>query len=349
MLRAGGRLDGAAVVGTSSATPARHRADVRQPAAARSPTTARPTRRPPLVAKLPAADETSRATAPTLRSYEKEVRFYQQLARRLADPHADACSTPTSTTATARASCCCSRTSRRPSQGDQLVGCTPGGGGRSRCDELVGLHAPRWGDPTLAEHRVAARRPRDRDRDSCSMLLPMLWAGFTRALRRRPRRRRRTRPATRCSRSSSAYLTADRRPWTVVHGDYRLDNLLFDPPTAASPGVVDWQTCTHGPALSDVAYFIGAGPAAPTTGASTRSELVRGYHARPRRGRRHRLRLGPVLARLPARHLGRADHGHRRVDARRAHRPRRRDVPHHGRRGTPATRSTSTRPSCIAG
>src|SRR6185369_11638130 len=33
-----------------------------------------------VIAKLPAADETSRATALSLRSYENEVRFYQQLA-----------------------------------------------------------------------------------------------------------------------------------------------------------------------------------------------------------------------------------------------------------------------------
>src|SRR4051812_14085548 len=33
-----------------------------------------------LVAKLPAADETSRATAVAMRSYEKEVRFYDELA-----------------------------------------------------------------------------------------------------------------------------------------------------------------------------------------------------------------------------------------------------------------------------
>ena len=36
-----------------------------------------------LVAKLPAADEGSRATAKAFRSYEKEVRFYQELADRL--------------------------------------------------------------------------------------------------------------------------------------------------------------------------------------------------------------------------------------------------------------------------
>ena len=51
----------------------------------------RPTDAPrSIVAKLPAADETSRATAKALHSYETEVRFYQQLAAELPirTPHA---------------------------------------------------------------------------------------------------------------------------------------------------------------------------------------------------------------------------------------------------------------------
>src|SRR5262245_47682281 len=36
-----------------------------------------------LVAKLPSSDETSRATGMAMRTYEVEVRFYQQLADRL--------------------------------------------------------------------------------------------------------------------------------------------------------------------------------------------------------------------------------------------------------------------------
>jgi aminoglycoside phosphotransferase (APT) family kinase protein len=47
---------------------------------------------------------------------------------------------------------------------------------------------------------------------------------------------------------------------TIVHGDYRLDNLLFGGRDGAVPvAVVDWQTVATGPAMSDVAYFIGAG------------------------------------------------------------------------------------------
>ena len=76
-----------------------------------------------------------------------------------------------------------------------------------------------------------------------------------------------------------AYLAIDTRPWTIVHGDYRLDNLLFDPSPGGVPvTVVDWQTCTHGPALQDVAYFIGAAMP-PDLRRDAEVELLRGYHA----------------------------------------------------------------------
>src|SRR5439155_9185706 len=49
-------------------------------------------------------------------------------------------------------------------------------------------------------------------------------------------------------------------PSTVVHGDYRLDNMLFGSATGGYPvAVVDWQTCAHGPGASDASYFLGAG------------------------------------------------------------------------------------------
>jgi hypothetical protein len=68
---------------------------------------------------------------------------------------------------------------------------------------------------------------------------------------------------------------ADRRPpLGLVHGDFRLDNLLF---TDDSCTVVDWQTMTWGPALMDASYFLGTG-----LGVEERREheerLIRGYH-----------------------------------------------------------------------
>ena len=50
---------------------------------------------------------------------------------------------------------------------------------------------------------------------------------------------------------------ADRRPpLGLVHGDYRLDNLLF---AADGCTVVDWQTVSWGPAMLDASYFIAGG------------------------------------------------------------------------------------------
>jgi aminoglycoside phosphotransferase (APT) family kinase protein len=45
-------------------------------------------------------------------------------------------------------------------------------------------------------------------------------------------------------------------PHTFMHGDFRLDNLLFDAAGAPEPlAVVDWQAVRLGKGVADVAYF----------------------------------------------------------------------------------------------
>ena len=45
-------------------------------------------------------------------------------------------------------------------------------------------------------------------------------------------------------------------PTTILHGDYRLDNLFFGPPGSGPPLIViDWQGAHKGPGPSDIAYF----------------------------------------------------------------------------------------------
>ena len=235
----------------------------------------RPTDAPStIVAKLPAADETSRATAKALRSYENEVRFYQQLAPELP------IRTPTTYYAdidVESASFVLLLEDLAPAQqGDQLRGCSPGQA-QIALQELVKLHASRRGDQTLADiewlHRDKATNQR-----FLATLLPGLWEGF------------RDRYATDLSddviqagtvlfSEIEGYLMADPGPSTVVHGDYRLDNLLFDPTPGGIPvAVVDWQMCTDGPGMNDVAYFIGAGLGVDER-RSAEADLVDGYHA----------------------------------------------------------------------
>lgn len=227
-----------------------------------------------IVAKLPANDPTSRATALALRSYENEVRFYQQLAPELPmrTPHvyyADIDVTTAAFTllledmAPAR-------------QGDQLEGCTPEVA-EVAVAELVRLHAPRWDDPALSELEWL-HRDRAASQQFMLMLLPNLWDGF------RDRYAADLTPDVHTAGEAlfaglEAYLLLNNEPWSIIHGDYRLDNLLFDPTPGGVPiTVVDWQTCTHGQALHDVAYFIGAGLLEPDRRREEEG-MVRRYHA----------------------------------------------------------------------
>ncbi len=226
-----------------------------------------------VIAKLPAAGEQSRATALALRSYEMEVRFYQQLAPQLP------VRTPTAYFAdidVSTASFVLLLEDLAPArQGDQLTGCTVAEA-RAAIDQLVGLHAPRWADPGLERLEWLHRDP-DAQREFYAGLLPALWQGFT--------QRYEGRLSGEVLEVGSAVVAAldhyldERGPATIVHGDYRLDNLLFGG-TAEAPtvAVVDWQTCGHGPALSDVAYFIGAG-LLPEQRREHEESLVRRYHS----------------------------------------------------------------------
>ena len=77
--------------------------------------------------------------------------------------------------------------------------------------------------------------------------------------------------------SIDAWAGERRGPLGLVHGDFRLDNLLFGEPGAPRAFcVVDWQTCGWGPAMVDAAYFIGGGLSVEDRRASER-ELLRGY------------------------------------------------------------------------
>ena len=78
------------------------------------------------------------------------------------------------------------------------------------------------------------------------------------------------------ARAIGTWVVARPEPFSTLHGDYRIDNLLF---ARSSDGVVavDWQTAALGPPLRDVAYFLGSSVDIEDT-PSSRGELVAGYH-----------------------------------------------------------------------
>jgi hypothetical protein len=222
-----------------------------------------------LVAKLPAADEGSRATAKAFRSYEKEVRFYQELADRLPvrTPRVHYADLDVET-----ASFVLLLEDLAPAEpGDQLRGCGTDVAAAAVA-QLVDLHAPLWGDPSLTQLEWLHGDPEGRGA-LLGEVLPLLWSGF--------QERYAVSLLPHVLQAGDVYFgrlatgRAADRVATVTHTDYRLDNLLIGPDGVVT--VVDWQTCGTGIGPSDVAYFLGAG-LVPEIRREAEDGLVRSYH-----------------------------------------------------------------------
>ena len=210
-----------------------------------------PDRPASLVAKVAAADPTSRQAAAFTRTYEVEAAFYADLADEL-PVRTPACYHVDHDAAGNRYVVVLEDLAPAR-QGDQLAGCTLEDA-RTCLVELVQLHAPRWDDPTL-EDLAWLHRYSDEAVAAMAGIITALAPGFL------ERYRNTLDPdvAALCGElvPRLAAVFADRpRPWTVAHGDFRLDNLLFGDGRVA---VVDWQTVAHGPGIADLSYFLGAG------------------------------------------------------------------------------------------
>jgi aminoglycoside/choline kinase family phosphotransferase len=72
------------------------------------------------------------------------------------------------------------------------------------------------------------------------------------------------------------WLLAEQNRFALLHGDYRLDNMLFYP-DAAGVTVVDWQTLGLGLPARDLAYFT-ATSLKPELRTSIEKDLVDEYH-----------------------------------------------------------------------
>jgi len=69
-------------------------------------------------------------------------------------------------------------------------------------------------------------------------------------------------------------------PWTLLHQDYRVDNLFFDADNRDEPVVViDWQGIGRDPGIYDLCYFLGGSLTVEDRRANERA-LVEAYHER---------------------------------------------------------------------
>jgi aminoglycoside/choline kinase family phosphotransferase len=227
-----------------------------------------------VVAKFASADDTSRATGMALRSYEIEVSFYRSVAETL-DVRV-----PASHVAEVEADTgwftLLLEDMAPATQGDHFAGCDRDAAALAMI-ELARLHGPRWGDPALAGEEWLNRQTPDVVRFTAE-LVRSLWTGFV----ERYADQLQTPHLAMCERlidRIQPYLLDRRGPMSIVHGDYRLDNMLFGPAGSADPlTVVDWQTAVWGPPLVDASYFLSAAFADRSVRAGTEEELLRLYH-----------------------------------------------------------------------
>ncbi len=228
-----------------------------------------------LVGKFPSDDPTSRATGVALKNYIKEVSFYRTMQRRVS------ISTPRCYYAEIEGEgphfALLLEDLSPARQGDQLVGCSADVA-RAAVLELVGLHAPSWCDASLLGIDWLGQ-PDAAGAEVMRTLYRQHLPGF---LDRYGARLAEDEIAIieAVGGSNGAPFDALPVPFSLIHIDYRLDNLLIDE-RSRPPGisVVDWQSITLGSPLGDVAYFLGAG-LVPEVRRDVERDLVRAYHAR---------------------------------------------------------------------
>ena len=233
-----------------------------------------------IVVKLPSPDETSRATGMALRNYEREVKFYNEIAPTV-DIRVPRCHYA-EWNSTDGDFVIVLEDLAPAVQGDQIEGCGIEHA-RTAVVELARLHGPRWGDETLHDIEWLGRRNGSDDTAMLAGMWAMLFPGFI-ATYGKYLSAAATDLVHRFGARVADWVDGRNSPLTVTHGDYRLDNLMFATPAGGSPiATVDWQSPGHGPALADVSYFLGAGPL-PADRANIEHELVGEYVEALQRG-----------------------------------------------------------------
>jgi hypothetical protein len=223
-----------------------------------------------MLAKLPAPDPGTRELLANV--YRSEMRFYDQIAPTV-DIRVPA--TYYATMSPDSGDFTLLMEDLAPAeQGDQLVGCSVAQA-EDAVVNLAGLHGPRWCDPTLLDiDGLQINGPDD------AALMAELYG-----------------PATDIFVDGLAGLLSDEdvvtlrgvveiiEGWALaraerfglVHGDYRLDNLMFPPDGTAGVVALDWQTLSLALPARDLAYFLGTGLSIEDRRAHER-DLVAAYH-----------------------------------------------------------------------
>lgn len=204
-----------------------------------------------VVVKLPATQEEARQTADRGGLYEREVLFFQEIAPRI----------PMRVPG-------CHAAGYAAGEGFVLV--LEDLGGATEIDQLDGLepalavgileqladfHAMWWESDELASMTWATRHTDAHRVANLTRILREGWPRLTASLADVLPNGCHEAGADMADLLPDAFAALANAPQTLLHGDVRLDNVLFVDPE--SPAVIlDWQSVSRGAAVIDVAYFL---------------------------------------------------------------------------------------------
>ena len=228
-----------------------------------------------LVAKVPAEAPENRELGDLFRLYERECRFYEDLATRVELRTPDCYYIGMDTE---RGDFLLLLEDLAPAQvGDQLKGCSSSEVALALRD-LATFHAGWWESPHLDELDWMPTHNDPLIVGTLGQAYEDIWDQFLDRFQARL--------------TSSMIHTAERfgrhfdkitarlaePPCTIVHGDYRLDNMFFG--TKGSEPIltlIDWQVSVRGCGVFDVTYFL-TGTLEPKERRSTEVDLLKRYH-----------------------------------------------------------------------
>lgn len=207
-----------------------------------------------IAGKFPAADATSRATAAAFGLYAKEVGFYRDIA-----PHLGV-RTPkvlAAEIAPDGVDFVLILEDLGPARGgNQLASCSADDA-RAAIPQAAALHAPSWENAELTGLDWLQPRP------GVPEQIMALYGNAQTIFRERYADSLEPEFMAICealNEGRQEWFGRERGPRSIIHGDFRLDNMLFDIRGGAEPiAVLDWQTVAVANPLVDIGYFLGTG------------------------------------------------------------------------------------------
>jgi len=160
-------------------------------------------------------------------------------------------------------------------QGDQIGGCNAVEA-ELAARAIAGLHGPTWCDPEWAKFPGLAMSMLNDEGAKGLGDVAVMATQLTLDRLGDKMQPENCETATQSMALTTPWLRAEPGRFSLMHGDYRLDNLLFTPDRSAIT-VVDWQTLGAGLPARDLAYFT-ATSLLPDQRAELDEALVTAYH-----------------------------------------------------------------------